>query len=129
VHNLRSSKYTLNPKIAIVVVVCTLTANTIACRSRGIDVTIRNDGQTTIRNVEFDYPGAAFGTGSIAPGASYSYRVKPLSRGEVSLSFEQENGKTFKQKGPTLVANTDGRLVIVVEQDVTKQWRMRVEQQ
>ena len=110
-------------------VLCALTANIVACRSRGIDVTIRNDGQTTIRNVEFDYPGAAFGTGSIAPGASYSYRVKPLSRGEVSLSFEQDNGKSFRQKGPTVVANTDGRLVIVVEQDAVKQWHMRVEQQ
>jgi len=129
VHNRRSSVYPLNFRIAIVVVVCTLTANTIACRSRGIDVTIRNEGQATIHNVEFDYPGAAFGTGKIEPGASYSYRVKPLSGGEVSLSFEQENGKTFKQKGPTVVANTDGRLLVVVEQDAAKQWRMQVEQQ
>lgn len=106
---------------------CALTANIVACRSRGIDVTIRNDGQTTIRNIEFDYPGAAFGTGSISPGASYSYRVKPLSRGEVTLSFEEDNGKTFRQKGPTVVANTDGRLLIVVEQDAARQWRMRVE--
>ena len=110
-------------------VLCALTVNTIACRSRGIDVTIRNDGKTMIRNVEFDYPGAAFGTGSISPGASYSYRVKPLSRGEVALSFEQDDGKTFRQKGPTVVANTDGRLLVVVEQDAAKQWRMRVEQQ
>jgi len=129
VHNLPSSKSTLNLRIALLLSLCALTANTLACHSRGIDVTIRNDGQTTIRNVEFDYPGAAFGTGSIAPGASYSYRVKPLSRGEVTLSFEQDDGKTFKQKGPAVVANTDGRLLIVVEQDTAKQWRMRVEQQ
>ena len=110
-------------------VLCALTANTVACRSRGIDVMIRNDGQTTIRNIEFDYPGAAFGTGSIAPGASYSYRIKPLSRGEVTLSFERDDGKIFRQKGPTVVANMDGRLLIIVEQDAAKQWRMRVEQQ
>ena len=127
-HNLPGSKYTLILRIALVLVFCALTANIIACRSRGIDVTIRNDSQTTIRNVEFDYPGAAFGTGGIAPGASYSYRVKPLSRGEVTLSFEQDDGKTFKQKGPTVVANTDGRLLIIVEQDAARQWRMRVEE-
>ncbi|HWY67403.1 MAG TPA: hypothetical protein VNX88_02000 [Terriglobales bacterium] len=119
----------MRSKTAIIFVLSAVIANIIACRSRGIDVTILNDGQTTIRNVEFDYPGAAFGTGTIAPGASFSYRIKPLSRGEVTLSFEQGDGKTFKQKGPTVVANEDGRLVIVVEQDAAKQWRMRVEQQ
>jgi len=119
----------LTAKIAILLVFCAVAANTVACRSRGIDVTIRNDGQTPIRNVELDYPGAAFGTGSIAPGASFSYRMKPLSRGEVSLSFEQGDGKTFKQKGPTVAANTEGRLLIVLEQDAAKQWSMRTEQQ
>ena len=105
-----------------------MTANTIACRSRGIDVTIRNDGQTAVHNLELDYPGAAFGTGTIAPGSSFSYRIKPLSRGEVALSFEQGDGKTFKQKGPSVIPNHDGRLLIIVEQDASKQWRMRVEQ-
>jgi hypothetical protein len=105
-----------------------VTANTIACRSRGIDVTIRNDGQTAVHNLELDYPGAAFGTGTIAPGSSFSYRIKPLSRGEVALSFEQGDGKTFKQKGPSVIPNQDGRLLIIVEQDASKQWRMRVEQ-
>lgn len=118
----------LNLKIAIILVLCAVTANTVACRSRGIDVTIRNDGQTAVHNLEFDYPGAAFGTGSIAPGATFSYRIKPLARGEVTLSFEQANGKTFKQKGPVVMPNQDARLLVIVDQDATKQWRMRVEQ-
>lgn len=119
----------MNLKLTIILVVCAVATGTVACRSRGVDVTIRNDGQSAIHNLEFDYPGAAFGTGSIAPGASFSYRVKPLSRGEVTLSFEQEDGKTFKQKGPVLLPNQDSRLLIIVDQDSAKQWRMRVGQQ
>jgi hypothetical protein len=118
----------LNSKLAIATVLFVLAASSDACRSRGIDVTIRNSGQSAIRNLEFDYPGAAFGTGNIAPGASFSYRIKPLSRGEVTVSFERTDGKTFKQKGPTVIPNQDGRLLIIVEQDAAKQWHMRVEQ-
>jgi len=116
----------LNSKLAIILVVCAVLTSTVACRSRGVDVTIRNDGKSAIHNLEFDYPGAAFGTGSIAPGASFSYRVKPLSRGEVTLSFEQQDGKTFKQKGPVVFPNQDSRLFIIIEQDATKQWRVRI---
>ena len=118
----------MNSKFAIILVLSAITANIAGCRSRGVDVTIRNNGQNTIHNVELDYPGAAFGTGTIAPGASFSYRIKPLSRGEVTLSFEQEDGKTFKQEAPTVVPNQDSRLLIIVDQDSAKHWHMRVEQ-
>jgi len=118
----------LNSKLAIATLLFVLAASSDACHSRGIDVTIRNSGQSAIHNLEFDYPGAAFGTGNIAPGASFSYRIKPLSRGEVTVSFEQTDGKTFKQKGPAVIPNQDGRLLIILEQDAGKQWYMRVEQ-
>ena len=81
-----------------------------------------------MKNVEVDYPGAAFGTGSIAPGASYWYHIKPLSAGEVTLSFEQENGKTFKQKGPTVYAGKAGRMILILDQDEKHVWSMRAEQ-
>ncbi|PYY04162.1 MAG: hypothetical protein DMG64_05365 [Acidobacteria bacterium] len=118
----------MKSKILTAVVLCTIAASTTTCRSHGVDVTIRNDGQSAIHNLEFDYPGAAFGTGSLAPGASFSYHIKPLSRGEVGVSFEQEDGKMFRQKGPTVIPNQDERLLIVVEQDGNKQWRVRAEQ-
>ena len=118
----------MNSKLAIATLLFVLAASSDACHSRGIDVTIRNSGQSAIHNLEFDYPGAAFGTGNIAPGASFSYRVKPLSRGEVTVSFEHTDGKTFKQKGPAVIPNQDGRLLIILEQDAGKQWYMRVEQ-
>jgi hypothetical protein len=98
-----------------------------ACRSHGIDVTIQNNSSVPIRNVEFDYPSAAFGTAVIAPGKSYWYHIKPSGNGEVSLSFEPENGKAFREKGPTVHAGDSGTMTLIVEQDARQQWRMRVQ--
>lgn len=98
-----------------------------ACRSHGFDVTIQNNASTPIRNVELDYPGAAFGTPIIAPGKSYWYHIKPTGDGDVSLSFELETGKTFRDRGPVVHAGESGHLVLIVEQDDRQQWRMRTQ--
>lgn len=98
-----------------------------ACRSHGLDVTIQNNASTPIRNVELDYPGAAFGTPVIAPGKSYWYHIKPTSDGDVSLSFELENGKTFRDKGPVVHAGDSGNLVLIIEQDERQKWRMHTQ--
>ena len=115
-------------KSAICLLVGLLSVTLVGCRSRGIEVTIHNNGHQPLRNLEVDYPGAAFGTGSVAPGRSFSYRVKPLSTGEVTLSFEQQSGGTFKQKGPTVRPQEEGRLRLILEQDAGQQWHMRAEQ-
>jgi hypothetical protein len=101
-------------------------AATAGCRSAGIDVTIQNNSRTTLRNVELDYPHASFGTGAISPGASYWYHIKPTEHGDVVLSFEQEDGATVKQKGPTLDAGDKGRLILTLTEDGKKHWHMQV---
>lgn len=98
-----------------------------ACRSSGIDVTIQNNAGVPLRNVEFDYPGAAFGTISIAPGASFWYHIKPTSDGDITLSFEQPDAKTIRQKQGSVHAGESGRLIIIVERDSNQQWRTRIE--
>jgi|SRR5690348_9750953 len=98
-----------------------------ACRSRGIDVTIQNNAKVPLRNVEVDYPGAAFGTGSIAPGGSFWYHIKPTSDGEITLSFEQPDAKTIRQKQGRVTAGQSGRLIIIVDQDGNQQWHTRLE--
>ncbi len=99
----------------------------LACRSAGIDVTIQNNSKVPLRNVELDYPGAAFGTGKIAPGASYWYHIKPTSDGELTLSFEQEDAKTIRKKQGSVRAGESGRLIIVVDQDANQQWHTTIE--
>lgn len=98
-----------------------------ACRSHGFDVTIQNNASIPIRNVELDYPGAAFGTPVIAPGKSYWYHIKPTGDGDVSLSFELENGKAFRDKGPVVHAGESGHLVLIIEQDARERLRMRTQ--
>ena len=99
----------------------------LACHSSGINVTIQNNSKVPLRNVELDYPGAAFGTGRIAPGASYWYHMKPTSDGDLTLSFEQPDAKTIRQKQGSVRAGESGRLIIIVEQDADQQWHTRIE--
>lgn len=99
----------------------------LACHSSGINVTIQNNSEVPLRNVELDYPGAAFGTGRIAPGASYWYHIKPTSDGDLTLSFEQADAKMIRQKPGAVHARESGRLIIIVEQDASQQWHTRVE--
>jgi hypothetical protein len=104
---------------------CCLCVAVSSCRSSGIDVTIQNNATVPIRNVEVDYPGAVFGTPVISPGKSFWYHIKPLNDGDLSVSFELENGKSIKQKGPAVKAGYRGTMTLIVEQDPRQQWRVR----
>ena len=98
-----------------------------ACHASGIDVTIQNNSSTPLRNVEVDYPGAAFGAGTIAPGRSYWYHIKPTENGEITISFEQANGNVFRQKGPQVHAGNREKLILIVDQDALKRWRVNAQ--
>jgi hypothetical protein len=97
------------------------------CRSHGIDITIQNNAPVPIRNLEVDYPGAAFGTPIISPGKSFWYHIKPTSDGDLLITFEPENGKTVRQKGPAVHLSDMGKMILIVYQDQNQEWRMRVQ--
>ena len=111
-------------KVKTCVLLACLSTVISACRASGIDVTIQNNSSVPLRNVEIDYPGAAFGAGTIAPGSSYWYHIKPLGDGEITVSFEQANGGSIQQKGPRVRAGDREILVLVVTQDSNKQWHV-----
>ena len=117
----------LRIKIIVSLAAVLVASISVACRSHGIDVTIQNNASVPLRNVEVDYPGAAFGTGLIAPGASFWYHIKTASTGDVTLSFEQPDGKMIRQKQGSVHAGDSGRLIIIVEQDANQKWHTRVE--
>lgn len=119
--------FNLRARLPIWLLLCCLGVTGSACRSHGIDVTIQNNAQVLIRNVEVDYPGAVFGAPEIGPGKSFWYHIKPLSDGELSVSFELENGKSIKQKGPAVKAAYRGTMTLIVEQDSQQQWRIRAQ--
>ena len=116
---------TLKTKSALCLLIAA--AAMLACRSHGIDITIQNNAQAPLRNVELDYPGGAFGTGMIAPGASYWYHIKPNAEGEITLTFQREDGTVFQQKGATVRPGKTGRMTVFLDQDASKQWRMRAD--
>lgn len=114
-------------KVQICLLVILLGMANASCHSRGIDVTIQNSSHVPLRNVEVDYPGAAFGIASISPGGTYWYHIKPLDDGDLTIGFELENGKNFKQKQVRVHKGEAGKLVIVVEQDSREQFLTRIE--
>ena len=124
--DLQSIAIPLKLDLPICLLAAFLSLTALGCRSHGIDVTIQNNAKAPLRNVELDYPGASFGTGSILAGASYWYHIKPVEDGEITFSFEQEDGKAFKQKEPAVRAGEDGRMIIIVDQNSRKQWSVRV---
>ena len=97
-------------KIQIWLLAILLGMANLSCHSRGIDLTIQNNAPVALRNVEVDYPGAAFGIAGISPGGSYWYHIKPLDDGDLTVAFELENGKNFKQKQAAVRKGEAGRL-------------------
>lgn len=98
-----------------------------ACHASGFDLTIQNNSTVPLRNVEVDYPGAAFGAPLIAGGKSYWYHIKPTGDGEINVSFELEDGKNFREKGPAVSAGKRGKITLILEQDEKQQWRVRTQ--
>lgn len=117
----------MKPKIQISLLAFLLSVASWGCHSHGVDVTIQNNARLPLRNVEVDYPGAAFGVANISPGASYWYHIKPLEDGDLTLGFELEDGKNFKQKQAAVRKGQAGKLVIIVEQDSVGQIHTRIE--
>ncbi len=99
------------------------------CRSRGINITITNNGPAPVRNVELDYPGGTFGTAAIQPNASFPYRIKIIGNGALRLIFEEAHGKTHHENGPEVRAGDDGLITITIDKDANNTWKTDVQGQ
>lgn len=62
-------------------------------QSNVINVTLKNQGHSEARNIEFRYPGGSFGVSSLAPGQSYEYKIKPFYNGGVEIEFHYGEAK------------------------------------
>lgn len=62
----------------------------------GIDVTVRNAGEVTLRDVVVHVTGAAYGIGDLAPGASA--KVTVTSKGESHLELEVTDAAGVRQR-------------------------------
>ena len=89
------------------------------CRSHVVTVTIHNATNTTLRNVEFQYPGGSFGKNTMPPGDSYTYRIKVMRSGSPVLNVDAE-GTLRTKSGPALQANSEGALQVeITDSDIS----------
>jgi hypothetical protein len=85
----------------------------VGCRSHVVSVTIHNATATTLRNVEFQYPGGSFGRTVLAPSESYTYRIKVMRPGSPVLNVDA-NGTVRTKTGPSLQRDSEGNLQIEI---------------
>jgi hypothetical protein len=84
------------------------------CRSAFVSATITNHSGSPLSLIEVDYPSASFGVGSLAAGATYSYRFKIQGSGQVKIQFTDGSGKTHSASGPDLAEGAQGSLGITI---------------
>jgi|ERR1700727_1086117 hypothetical protein len=99
----------------------TLTLVLAGCRSRFVEVTIRNQGPT-MHVVEFDYPSASFGINQLASGAKYQYRFKIQGSGPLSLAYEDALGHTHTAQGPKVEQGDQGSLLVNIAPQGAVTW-------
>jgi hypothetical protein len=85
-----------------------------ACRSNHVEITIENQTGAAIRLLEVDYPSASFGTGSLAPGATFRYRIQVQGSGPVNITYSGEQNMQPHITGPSLADRQQGSLDIVL---------------
>ena len=87
---------------------------TTGCRSPYVVTTVRNRTTAPLELIEVDYPSASFGTGNLAPGASFHYRFKVIGEGGMKILYTDSDHHDHKANGPQLHEGAVGPLEIVI---------------
>jgi hypothetical protein len=87
------------------------------CRSHHVEVSVENRTGAEVRLLEVDYPNASFGVDSLAPGATYHYRIQVSGQGTVKVQYTDPANRQPQMTGPALRENDQGGLDIVLEPD------------
>ncbi len=81
-------------------------------QSYWVNVSVLNLSGETAHELEIDYPSASFGINSLAPGATYNYRLKISGSGKIHAQFAAPLGETVRVDGPVLQENQQGNISI-----------------
>jgi hypothetical protein len=92
------------------------------CHSAFVEARIDNQGPSSVRLIEVDYPSASFGVESIAPHAQFNYRFKIQGYGPLKIEFTDASGNVHDSVGPILTQGQEGRLAIVVSPTSQVSW-------
>ena len=95
---------------------------TVGCRSKLVEVRVVNSGTTDLHNVEVDYPSASFGVSSLAPGATYIYRIQLQDAGRMKVEFSDHKEQPHSGKGPYVKEGQEGTLTLTLDASGKNQW-------
>ena len=97
------------------------------CHSAFIQATVTNRTDKPIRLFEVDYPSASFGSGELAPGASFRYRFKIIGEGATKLSWTDAAEGEHTAPGPRLQEGQEGKVSVTINSS-TASWESDVHQ-
>lgn len=94
----------------------------VGCRSKLVEVRVVNSGTTDLHNVEVDYPNASFGISSLAPGATYIYRIQLQDAGRMKVDFSDSKQQPHSGKGPYAKEGQQGTLTLTLDESGKNHW-------
>jgi hypothetical protein len=94
----------------------------VGCRSKRVEVRVVNSGTTELHNIEVDYPSASFGFSSLAPGATYVYRIKLQDAGRMKVEFFDSKQQPHSGKGPYAEQEQQGTLTLTLDESGKNEW-------
>jgi len=86
------------------------------CRSHVVKVNLINTSSEPVKTIIVDYPTATFGKDTLAPGATFSYAIKPLETGMLKVQFTDARGAIHNYAGTPLHKNDDGVIDVNINQ-------------
>ena len=92
------------------------------CRSKLVETRVVNSGSTELHNIEVDYPSASFGIPSLAPGATYIYRIQLQDAGRMKVEFSDSKEQPHSGKGPYMAQGQQGTLTLTLDGSGKNQW-------
>jgi hypothetical protein len=95
---------------------------TVGCRAKLVEVRVVNSGTTDLHNVEVDYPSASFGTSTLAPGATYTYRIQLQDAGRMKVEFYDNKEQPHSGKGPYVEEGQQGTLTLTLDGSGKNEW-------
>ena len=95
---------------------------TLGCRAKLVEVRVVNSGTTELHNIEVDYPSASFGIPSLAPGATYPYRIQFQDAGRMKVEFSDSKERPHSGKGPYAEQGQQGTLTLTLDGSGKNEW-------
>jgi hypothetical protein len=96
------------------------------CRSKLVETRVVNSGSTELHNIEVDYPSASFGFSSLAPGATYVYRIKLQDAGRMKVEFFDNKQQPHSGQGPFVEQGQQGTLTLTLDGSGKNTWDARL---